>query len=376
MIGVRVLIAWGMVLFFVTSLYSYSQTKNKSSVWIFLLPTIYFFIQLFSYFNSEDKEMWLFWLNMKMPFLLFPIAFFLSSDEIIKVIEDALTLFVGVMILSVVIVMSNYFFHFKEINESLFSGGSLPVPFSHIRYSLQVVLAILVCLFHFKKNSLKWLSIVLFIVVLHFLSVRSGLVIFYSCAIFYSIYVLVKKRSLKTFLFVFGGLLALGFLSARYVPSIKNRLAYMRYDLSQYQQGKIDGNSDAMRLTSLLTGVELMKENLMCGVGTGDILKQSKDKGRSMVPSANEESIKMPHNQFLWIGVSTGIVGLVFFLFTFLFPFVYFKSFITLEFLMLYLVFGLSFLVEYTLEEQIGGTLFVLFTLIYFTKMKHPKCQP
>jgi O-antigen ligase len=375
MVGARVLIAWGMVLFFVTAVYSFLHAKNKVSNWIFLLPTIYFIIHLLSYFNSEDNEMWLFWLNMKMPFLLFPIAFFLSHSEVFGAIDDALKLFVGVMALSVVVVMTNYFFHFEEINESLFSGGRLPVPFSHIRYSLQIVLAILVCFFHFKSKSYRWFTILLFVVVLHFLSVRSGLVIFYSCALFYGIYILVNKRSLKISLLVLGSLLALGLLSIRYVPSLKNRLAYMRYDLSQYKIGKIDGNSDAMRLTSLKIGENLMRENLIWGVGTGDILKKSKEIGKVIAPSAANESIKMPHNQFLWIGVSTGIIGLIGFLFAFLFPFIYFKSNIQLDFLMLYLVFGISFLVEYTLEEQIGGTLFVLFSLIFFTKMIHQKCQ-
>jgi O-antigen ligase len=280
------------------------------------------------------------------------------------------------MALSVVVVMTNYFFHFEEINESLFSGGRLPVPFSHIRYSLQIVLAILVCFFHFKSKSYKWFTLLLFVVVLHFLSVRSGLVIFYSCALFYGIYVLVKKRSLKISLLVLGSLLVTALLSMRYIPSLKNRLAYMRYDLSQYKIGKIDGNSDAMRLTSLKIGEKLMRENPLLGVGTGDILQQSKETGKIIAPSALSESIKMPHNQFLWIGVSTGFVGLSCFLFAFIFPFVFFKSNIQLDFLMLYLVFGISFLVEYTLEEQIGGTLVVLFSLIYFTKMIHHKCQP
>jgi O-antigen ligase len=202
------------------------------------------------------------------------------------------------------------------------------------------------------------------------------LVIFYSCALFYGIYVLVKKRSLKISLLVLGSLLVTALLSMRYIPSLKNRLAYMRYDLSQYKIGKIDGNSDAMRLTSLKIGEKLMRENPLLGVGTGDILQQSKETGKIIAPSALSESIKMPHNQFLWIGVSTGFVGLSCFLFAFIFPFVFFKSNIQLDFLMLYLVFGISFLVEYTLEEQIGGTLFVLFSLIYFTKMIHHKCQP
>jgi len=151
------------------------------------------------------------------------------------------------------------------------------------------------------------------------------------------------------------------------IPSLQNRMSFMRYDWNQWQSGNIDGNSDAMRMASIVSGYELWKQHFWLGVGSGDILEESKKMEASLFTNIKEDkSFKMPHNEFLWTACATGFYGLVIFFLGWLLPFYFFRNEINWLFIVLQLIFFVSFLVEYTLEEQIGGTFFVLFELLFF----------
>jgi O-antigen ligase len=319
--------------------------------------------------------MWLLWVKLKLPFLLFPIAFFLAWQSIASIVQDALKCLWVVMLSSSLIVLTKYALDFQMLNESFFSGGAMPTPFSHIRYSLLLVISFFVILFH--QTKFNYLLLFFFFVFIHLLSVRSGILALYVGLVVYAIYTVFLFQNWKKSALVLGSAILLAVCSYSFLPSIKNKLSYMRYDLSQWQERKIDGNSDAMRISSLITGVEIAKENPWLGVGAGDILKDAKEKHKQLFPNVLEEqSRKMPHNELLWTLCVSGIAGLSLFLFAWLYPVFYFRKQVSISFIIIQLVFAVSFMVEYTLEEQIGGSLFILLFLLFLAQFNLQKCQP
>ncbi len=350
------------------------QAKPQKRAFIFLIPVAFFALIFWTAFYSTDLSMWLLWVKLKLPFVLFPIAFFLSWQSISTIVQDALKCLWIVILTSSLVVLTSYILNFQALNESFFSGGTMPTPFSHIRYSLLLVISFFIILFH--QIKFKYFLVLYFFVFIHLLSVRSGIVGLYGGVIVYVLYSALHFQNWKKSLLVLGSAMLLAVGSYSFFPSIKNKLSYMRYDLSQFQQGKIDGNSDAMRISSLIAGVEIAKENKWLGVGAGDILKEAKAKHQQLFPNvAEDQSRKMPHNEFLWTLCVSGIVGLSLFLFAWIYPILYFSKEVSISFIIIQIVFAVSFMVEYTLEEQIGGTLFILLFLLYLSLFNQQKCQ-
>jgi O-antigen ligase len=366
-VGFRALISIGVVcvaLCATLSAYQYQTITLRNKRRVLLLSSLVILPYLLSYFYSEDKNMWAMWLTIKIPFLILPLSFFLLPEIKQETLKKILALYVGIMIISSLVVFGKYAMHFEKINNEFLLGGKVPAPFSHIRYSLLLSFAFFSCVWLYTLQKSKWPQIAGFylFVAIHILGVRSGLLSLYAGVLFSVLYFIFKTKSWKLSAVIILLTALSATIAVNHLPTLRNRVAYMKYDYSQWKEGKIDGNSDAMRLASLQSGVALWKENFWMGTGTGDVLSESKTASKKLFPQiAEEENRKMPHNQFLWIGCSMGVIGMIFFLLSWLLPwFIRWRhlNYIAIIFQLIMLV---SFMAEYTLEEQVGGTFFILF---------------
>src|SRR5262249_46445312 len=154
-------------------------------------------------------------------------------------------------------VLGNYYIHYAAINHSMETGGAIPMPYSHIRYTLILAFAFFFTVYLLEMKELqfssggKWIiwSVAAFVFLrVHILSVRSGLL-----GLYLGIFYLVIREIIKRKRFLIGAgilitLIALPFLANRYVPSFHHKMEYMHYDLEQYNKGIINEYSDAMRI--------------------------------------------------------------------------------------------------------------------------------
>ena len=145
----------------------------------------------------------------------------------------------------------------------------------------------------------------------------------------------------------------------------------MRYDLQQYERGEINEYSDAMRIESMKIGADIWLKNLWLGVGAGD-LKMEMDKIYARdYPKISEANRRLPHNQFIWVLSTTGIIGFTLFLFAFFYPLIIKGHYKHWLLLVLYLVIFSSFFTEDTFEEQIGAGFYIIFLLLLLNHLKH-----
>lgn len=375
----RVLISIGVVGLLLSGIYMRTVSKETHWRWILFTPILFFAILLLSWFNSDNKEMWAMWLALKLPFLILPIAFILMEDFSAVFIRHVFTVFIGVMIGSMIVVFIRYTLDYEQINISLSAGGRMPVPYSHIRYSLLLTVAnfVSIWLYWTRKHMFYLFAALFFFGSLHFISVRSGLLALYVGLTFILIYFAVVKKHWKYGLIGIVASILISITAYQTIPSLQNRIAFMRYDFGQWKQGNIDGNSDAMRLASIVTGYQLWQKNVWLGVGSGDILHDSKQLEQSLFPNIHDAtSLKMPHNEFLWTVCVLGVLGLVLFFVAWILPFFVFAHQLHWLYVAIQLVFFVSFMVEYTIEEQIGGTFFVLFQLLFYKWFSTEKWNP
>jgi hypothetical protein len=163
-----------------------------------------------------------------------------------------------------------------------------------------------------------------------------------------------------------------GITSVSYLNGgFKQRLKEIKVEL----QSNHDPNSSAIlqRIEFWKTGLTIFKRNLLIGVGPGDIENEFQKQYEADNSLLRKENRWQSHNQFLNYLISYGLLGCIFF-FGMLYAFfkLNFRSSNMLG-LIFFTIVMLSFLVEDTLETQMGIAFFSLF--FGFFSNNHAKNQ-
>lgn len=145
-------------------------------------------------------------------------------------------------------------------------------------------------------------------------------------------------------------------------PGFKTRIMKVMIAYRNYKKsGDANGSSVFQRIEYIKASLGIIKDNPVFGVGTGDIVdafaSYYEDNNSKLRPEYRFRS----HNQYLAITVAFGIVGLLWFLFSMLYPVFADKKNRNYLYLVFLFIMMLSMLTEDTLETQIGVTLFAYF---------------
>jgi len=346
----------------------------------FPVLSLIFLLVLAQVFMVNDWSYYLERLKIRIPFLLLPLAFGLFIPFTKKQFYGLLSFFVLIMTISGVKVLGNYLLNYEAITHSFLVGKTIPTPYNHIRYSLLIAFAIISCIhlikdqFYFKWKWERYLQIVcctFLFVLIHILSVRSGLLALYLALFYLIVRLIFVYKKYKLGAVILASLMLLPYLVYLTVPSFKNKVDYSIYDYKSYAVGKKENFSDIGRFTSIEIGWALAKQHPLIGTGVGDFKKEVYAYYQQHYPQiTDKENWKMPHNQFVSILASTGILGLAIFLFAIFYPLFYKKNYKHSLLVCFYLIIFTSFLSENTIEGQIGTAFFLIFLLMILNYIK------
>ena len=99
------------------------------------------------------------------------------------------------------------------------------------------------------------------------------------------------------------------------------------------------------------------------GVGIGDVRKETDAYFKRHYPGFSQLHL-LPHNQFLFVFAGAGLFGFLYFLLMSVVPMVYRDS-ASISFLVAFHIMILtSYMVEHTIETQIGTALYITFALL------------
>ncbi len=345
----------------------------------FVLLTALFFLSLFSYLNTENTDYFLNRIRLKLPFLILPFAFFslkgFSKDLFFKVLYFFFVL-VGLIC---IVLLGIYLLDVEHYNKIYGAGRIIPTPIQHIRFSLLICVAIcsaLYILFHnyrikyaWEKQLLVGGSVFLF-VFLHILAVRSGLFAIYAVLIYTAVYYVFSKKDLTKGLLLLFGLPAIALAAIMFVPTIKSKIGYTRYSLEKLTKMEdIRDLSDSRRIGSIYAGLDLGKKNPLFGVGLGDIKDDTNSYLSQHYPGIKDLDL-LPHNQFVFYFAVSGFLGLIAFIICAFVPGFYFSAYKDYFFMAITIIFFSSFLVEHTIETQLGTASYLLFLLLSLTYLR------
>jgi len=325
-----------------------------------------FFLTVLSGLWSENSHDYLGAIRIKAPLFVLPLSIYflpiLSTKQFYKIFT-ILIIFLGCYGLFIII---DYSFHSKIYTQLLYFGQPVPHIRDHVRFTILCAFAFIVGVITLEKNVLIKIfqriylaALAIIFIALHIISARSGLLILYASILVYIIRLaFIKRQYLKHSFFVL--VIALIPIIAFYtVDSFHQKINYFLWDRQMQQQGDSKTYSDGERWVSNEIGIKIFKENKLLGTGVGDFWDSIKKEYTLSAPSFDP---KIPHNQFIVVATSFGILGLMVFLFGFLYNLNGFDYEILGEIkLFFYLNMLLAFCFDVPLEAEFGIVFYAFF---------------
>ncbi|MDQ2792518.1 MAG: O-antigen ligase family protein [Bacteroidota bacterium] len=311
---------------------------------------------------------------LQLPFLLLPLAFWLLPALPSRYLRWLWLLLVAMTLLAAVGATINYLLHASAINESYLHSKVMPTEPDHIRFSLIITLAIAAGALLLAHDAVRqawrpWVigAIVALALFLHLLAVRSGEMTFYALGGLAILWLVLRKRQWKRAGLLAAVLVLLPVLSFVAFPTFRNKVYNTQEDVGKVKQtNSSEGKnfSIAARVYSYKAALAIWSDNKLVGVSKPDLESEMARRYAKLYPEMGPEFYIQPHNQYLYNLAAYGALGLLVFCVGLFYPAWWARCKHAPLLLAQYVSIALSFLVEYTLETQIGLAFVVFFLLL------------
>ncbi len=363
------------------------NSKNKEK-WLFWLSlTLPFAIVLVSGLWSEDVGYWFTRLKIRLPFLILPVVFWFLPPLNSAWLRAFLSFFVAVIALNIFVVEINYGLNFSRLTDMLGQGRPLPFLKDHITFSIMAAVAFFSAIFLFleKKESHDadvlngttsnqiipplsilsyfWAFLAVFLFIgIHVIAVRTGIFSLYIALIISVLYFIFKTKKILVGALALSMVAALPFLAYKTIPSLERRISYALWDLEQFKQNNLAKKSDSERIISLQMGVEVVQKSLIFGVGFGDVMNEVSAVYAQKYPNLD---VREPHSSIIFTWASVGIMGLGLFLASFVLPLAFVQRFWLLPIFLTLIFCGNT--VDFVIEGSMGASFHALFLTLFLS---------
>lgn len=307
--GANLIIFIIVVLWFLSGNYR-SKIIQISRSKVLISSIIFFLIHVMGLLWTEDLDWGLHIVHKMWYFcVLFPVLYCITKKEYIKYYIFA---FLMAMLLTEVL---SYLVWFEIIDSFKNAAVINPTPFmSHISFNPILAFAIYIVGHKIIRGS-KLRRIHYYLYVLFFLAMsftmfitlgRAGQVMYFfviSMLVFQFFQSQKNKAIILILLLIPSMFLTAYSLSANFASRVDS--AYISFtDYSEFK-----GTAVGQRISFTLNSLEIIKENLLIGVGTGDFVKEYKQVHLKNTP--NIPSTTNPHNMYILVTSQNGLLGLL-----------------------------------------------------------------
>lgn len=352
----------------------HKRIANRSLWPVFGSIAMVFVLHLLAGFHTEAGNMdeYRFDLGMQLPFLILPLSFWLLPPLPSRYLRWLWWLFIAMTVLAALGATINYLLHAQEINESYMHSKVMPTEPDHIRFSIIITMAIAAAVLLLAHRTVRparrvWVkgAIVGLALFLHLLAVRSGQMTFYALGVLSVLWLVLSRKQWKKAALVTLVLLLLPIFSYLAFPTFRNRVYNTREDVSKVKESSEGKNfSISSRVYSYQAALEVWRDNKLVGVGKPNLEGEMAQEYAKLYPQLTPEFYILPHNQYLYNLAAYGAIGLLVFCLSLFYPAWWARKKHAPLLLAQYVSIALSFLVEYTLETQIGLAFAVFFLLL------------
>ena len=368
-----------LVLFIVSSLFykdrlQFSWKKIISLKNPLLWMSIFFILHIVGLFWTENTSFAQMDIGMKASFILFPLLTIFIKTKV--KFERFIDVFVFGLVLTVLFLIGNAIFksiYYEEDNHWAYFFESEFSAFMHRSYfatyaALGAIFSMIRGLAATTKKSRYFFYAFVLSVGTFFTISKAGIIILALSLVILTIHHLAKNGKVKLMVFTAVLISIFLFISLQFDNRITSRFKMM---LTANKEVKLYGNptseSNEARLIMWNTSWNIIKENPILGVGTGDVkdvlIQRNTEYGNTDVATKKLNS----HNQFLNSWVQIGILG--FLAIVLMFSTLFYQAYKRKNTYLFYfgLVIFISLLVESFFETQAGIIPFCFMTYALLT---------
>jgi O-antigen ligase len=381
----RALLSSGLIIFLLLTTFNLQfpeQTRIffRSPV-LWSISLLFIFPYIIGLWN-EDRVQWMQVLQIKLPLILLPFGFAGISNFDSKDWRRIAWLIILTSLVASGWSLFQYFRDFETIHAAYLRSAVIDTPMDndHVRFSLFITIAILTALRlliaereGLTKNQIIiiWVSVIFLVIYLHILAARTGLICFYFSAMVLSIWRLGRKKD-KWQVGLFITFLVILPVAAYFIlPTFKNRVSYLRYDLrfvqkDAYQKGSNDGN----RFRSIRAGIAVFQSRPLTGVGFGGLRSATDNWYNQHYPGMAESDKILPCSDLIVQGAAGGIPGILVFCIAIFIPMFIPGLRKNIFWIILNGCFLLSYLFDMGLEVQYGVFMHAFIIPFYYFYLK------
>jgi len=340
------------------------QARHNRAVWG--LAAIYGLL-LLSVSYTENYAEWQHQLFRQLPWLGVPLAF-VGAVPLTGVQRRWVgRTYVVVAAAVAAATVAQYFLNREYVNKLVSMNQNIPSALGVFHIHFGIMLALAACwgvLLARQAEQPRWWrylllgSAVVSGLALHILAYRTGILALYAAVLVNAGILLLRRPKLALLLLL--GAVAAPVIAYTTLESVQRRWHATVYDYEQFAQGHdINRFSIARRMAAWSNAGNLIQEHPVLGVAPADteleMMRQYDQHSFGLL----EENRVMIHNQYLHFLVSSGVVGLLLWLWVLLGPLLTPALRRNLFVVQLLAVFAAATLVDSLLEMQLGFNLFV-----------------
>jgi O-antigen ligase len=352
------------------------KEKKRSAVFAFSFLYLLYLVGL-SYSSNMDYG-W-FDLEVKLALLIFPLVFATSEFPVFARQEagTVLKVFVAGCISGSILLLGRACYNSVFLHQpGAFYYSGLSWSYHPGYYSMYLAFALSnILYFLLIRQTIKGpgqlsahiLFLLLFTVMIVLLSSKAGLLIWVAVIVFYTLLLFFRyKRWLYGTIFI-AAASAVFILFLLLFPNAAGRVSQARQDMATSDTIGNASRSTGERVVIWKASMEIIKNNFLFGVGTGDVKDKLMEEYRKANASNVWETKRNAHNQYVQTFIAIGITGLLLLLAIFAVPaFLSFKQGSYIYFTFLFIT-GISMFFESMFETQAGVVFYALFNVLLYT---------
>ncbi len=333
-----------------------------------LFASLYLFYCI-GFFYSENSDYALTDLLLKSPLLLFPLVLSSVSLKANKDLFFKIFLFSSLVSVFFCLVHAAYQTHTTGENYFFYARLSYFIHVGHYAMYLSFAAFIsLYFLFRENVNSKKTVYVFSFVIlaaIIFLLSARAQLIAFFGITYFGIILFFFSQKKWLQGILVLTLSALIGVAALQFSPRVKERIVSMKNETVTFFSGnKGEYNSVSLRFMIWESGVEVIKQNLLFGTGTGDAKDKLKEEALKKNYTVLVERDLNYHNQYFQTMAAIGLPGLLLLLSSIVVGFAYGvkkQDYLCLSF---FIIFTISCLTESVLERQTGVIFYSFFSAL------------
>ncbi len=366
------------------------RVKNSFSSKYFIALILFYGLHLLGLIYTKNLDVGLFKIQVKLSLIIFPLIIFSSGDYLAERKNKILYSFVyGNIVASVICVVVAIYHSFQNGGDELFNAAVWPFArnwpfiklilagysyfnyswlstFLHVSYfSMYLLLGLY---FIYSRLISQWnifiplkrfyhiIIAVFFLLMILLLQSRAAIIALSGLFLYELFYYIFKPGKFRIKIILTGFFLAL-MTTVIYNSTRFNSLKSGTLEISYKQLQK-----DNLRLLIWGKSLDIIKKNVLIGVGTGDVKEAILNEYDQKVTKATEGKYYNSHNEFLETAVRLGIIGEILLLIILFTPFFnrsnYQKNRLLIGFLIIII---LNFLFESMLDRLNGVAFFAFF---------------